>query len=268
MSAHTLAHSRSTQLVLSASFLAVFGAMASVAAQMGQPLEISVNDPRPLARAAQMFEKRHGWVITYEETSFVHEGDIEDVTLATRMSRGDSKSPRTLIPRGGPFVFSYRTPAGASVPEEGVLEMLLEQFHLSGYPGQFRLIKGDNVFHIVPAARKDPSGAMATAVSLLDVRVSVPDEERSAFGMLEAITTALSRAGAARVTVGTVPVNVLMRTRVRGGARNETARGTLLRTLQTTGRQMSWRLLCEPGPAALCALNVHDVPRPSGQAQQ
>jgi len=98
-----------------------------------------------------------------------------------------------------------------------------------------------------------------TLASLLDARISIPEGDRSVFGMLGLISEAVSKSAAATLTVGAVPLNVMMQTRVQGGANNESARTVLLRTLAANNQKLSWKLFCGPGATPECALNIHVV---------
>jgi hypothetical protein len=243
--------------------LITFDARLHTAAQANQTLTISVDDPRPLARVIQTLEERLGWVITYEDPPYLYAGEIEDVTVATRRSTAPPKV-RTLVPRGGPFTFWYSVPAGAAAPDEPtLLEQLLEDHRLSGHPGTFRVIRTASVAHVVPSETRNALGRFEPAVSLLDTNISIPAGERNAFRMLEAITDAVGRQSAASVSVGTVPINLLMQAHVQHGANNESGRAVLMRTLDATGRKLSWRLFCDPGSVRACALNVHIVASPT-----
>jgi hypothetical protein len=226
-------------------------------AQRQNETAISVTDPRPLARAIETLEARYGWVITYEDPRFVFPGDIEDVTLSVR--RDGRTAPKVLIPRGGEFNFQYPTARGAAPNESRLLQQLLNEYHLTGHPGVFRLAQTDGVFHVIPHESRNSEGRFVTLASLLDARISIPEGDRSAFGMLGLISEAVSKSAAATLTVGTVPLNVMMQTRVQGGANNESARTVLLRTLAASNQKLSWKLLCGPGETPECALNIHVV---------
>jgi hypothetical protein len=241
--------------------LIVFAGAASGALQQDQQdqtVTIHVSTPRPLASAIEELENRYGWVITYEDPRYVYACDFEDLTLAVRKDYDLTK--RVLVPRGGPFTFRYAVSPSADAPDgSALLERLLQEYHLTGYPGVFRLIRTGSVFHIVPSESRNTLGQFEPHVSLLSANISITDRDRTAFAMLEAITAAMSRPGSARVGIGTVPVNLLMQVRVQGGARNERARTVLLRTLEATNQKLSWSLLCDPGPTPMCALNVYFV---------
>ena len=71
---------------------------------------ISVNDPRPVACAAETLEKKYGWTITYEDPPYVHESELVDVTDKVRRDLDKfepGKAPRVLIPKGGTLTVEY-----------------------------------------------------------------------------------------------------------------------------------------------------------------
>jgi hypothetical protein len=232
--------------------LALFA--SSGASQDDQIITINVNSGRPLASVIEQIEKRSGQVITYEDPFYLYAADIEDVTLAVR--RDGRTEPRVMVPRGGPFFFRY--PAAAR-DQLVVLERLIQEYSLSGHPGVFRLIRTGDVYHVVPSERRNFTGAFEPHASLLDANISVPVGDRTALEMVKAITEAVSSPGVARIAVGTVPLNAMIRTHIQGGAIAESARTALLRTLDAIHSQLSWQLFCDPGPTPVCALNVHDI---------
>ncbi|MGH6864402.1 MAG: hypothetical protein ACRECN_09105, partial [Methylocella sp.] len=44
------------------------------------PNTITVQDPRPVAKAIQELENRYGWQITYEDPPYIHYSVLADVT--------------------------------------------------------------------------------------------------------------------------------------------------------------------------------------------
>ena len=223
-----------------------------------QAVTLKVDDPRPLAAMVDALERRYGWVITYEELPYVHAMDIADQTLAVRR---DSRADMVLVPRGGALAFTLSAPAvGQSSPDRGLLETLLDRYHSSGLPGgTFRLLQVGSGFHVIPATLRNAQGALEPRTALLDTAISIADAQRNALQMVQAITNALTESAGIRVVPGTMPTNLLHQTRVQGGAQGEVARSVLLRTLGASKLRLSWRLLCTPGSAPRCALNVHGV---------
>jgi hypothetical protein len=249
---------RGVHILVIGLFMMMFHVVSKSALQEDRTFTINVNDPRPLASAIQELEKRYEWVITYEDPPYIYTGDIEDVTMTVRKDFDLTK--RALVPRGGTFNFQYVVPATAGAPDEpAVLSRLLEAYHLSGYPGVFRVTRTGGVFHVVPSESRNRLGQFEPRVSLLNANISITGGERTALDMLQAVTDAVSRLGVARVLLGTVPLNLLTQIRVQGSASNESARAVLLRTLEATSRKVSWRLLCSPGPSPECGLNSHFV---------
>src|SRR3954452_7623341 len=74
--------------------------------------QLSVTDPRPVAKAMEGLSDRHGVAITYEDPSYEFEGDLIDV--ASQVSRSPLKpGQKLLIPRGGPIEFTYTISSSA-----------------------------------------------------------------------------------------------------------------------------------------------------------
>src|SRR5262245_60382762 len=62
--------------------------------------QISVNDQRPVALAAETLEKKYGWIITYEDPPY-NESELVDVTDKVRRDLDKFKpgqAPRVFIP--------------------------------------------------------------------------------------------------------------------------------------------------------------------------
>lgn len=241
---------------------------ARSSAQQPDKASISVNDPRPLAAAVQALEDRYGWVITYEDPPYIHPSEIADVTRAVRKDYDPTK-PKVLVPLGGSFDFAYSVPSGSGKPEEAdVLEALLAAYGQSGYPAVFRLVRTGAAFHVIPGMFRNAQGVLEPRSSLLSGRISLPERTRTAYDMIDAILGAVSAANSVKVGIGTAPANTLMLTTVEGGAKDESARAVLVRTLEATKATLSWRLLCDPGTAAQCALNIHSVQRQKTQSPE
>jgi hypothetical protein len=219
--------------------------------------EISVIDPRPLASAVWALEKRFGWTITYEDPPYEFAADIQEVTSSVRKDYDPSK-PKVFIPRGGRFTFPVNDNADTSPPSE-VLVALLNSYHASGYPGEFRIISGGKTFHVVPTMSNNARGIPEARRSHLDALVTITERERTVFDMVQTILNTVTASGGHRGGIGTVPLNLLAQTKLRGAANNEMARDVLVRTLAATQRNLSWQLFCDPGVEPSCALNVHAV---------
>lgn len=207
---------------------------------------VTADDPRPLAKVIDTLERRHGWIITYEDPRFQHEQDVEDVTAAVGNMRSKQ---RILIPKGLPFTFTYNAPT----EEEGTLDSrttilsLLATYGTTGNPGQFDLISTGDIHHVVPQAIRARDGGLQQQPSILDVLVTMAAQERTAE---EAITFALRQVAdqtGIPVLLGTVPHNLLLQTKVETAVFEQSARQVLLKILSATGQRISWQLFFDPG---------------------
>ncbi len=128
----------------------------------GQELtnKVAVNDDRPLYHALQQVAEQTKTLITFEEMIFEHSDDLDQATPR----RGEV----VLIARYGEFDFEYE----AGMPVKEVLESMLVKYH-SEYPGNYKVLGENDVFHIVPESSKDPSGNFVTRRSLLDSIVTL-----------------------------------------------------------------------------------------------
>jgi hypothetical protein len=228
------------------------------------PLDVNVDDPRPLAAAIEALERRHGWIITYEDPPYVFAGDILDVTAQVR--KDGAMHHRVLVPAGGPFRFTYAASAAASKDASAsLLEGLLEQYRASGNAGAFRLVQTGTVFHIIPTGHRNALGASEITASLLDATISINTKDQTALQTLQALVAALNRATGEHVILGMAPLNLLMRTGIKGMKTEGRARTILLQMLEATGQSLSWQLFCLPGAARFCALNLHPVKATASQ---
>ena len=257
-----MSNSRITWLSVSILALVVSALLLLLGQEPARPQTITVDDPRPLAAAILVLEQRYGWIVTYEDPPYEFAADSRDVTEEIRRSHDSNR--RVLVPVGGPFSFSYATPETTRQPM-AILERLLTSYHVSGHAGEFRVAKTGSVFHVLPHASRDVRGFRQIRASRLDTRITVEERKRTVMEMFYEIVRAASRPGAYTIMPGTIPTNLFIQTSITKGAKNEVARTVLIRTLAATGNPLSWRLLCDPGASAECALNVHLVQQPSGE---
>src|SRR5206468_3894529 len=99
------------------------------AQQAGKALSLVVDDPRPILKAIELLELRHGWLITYEDAPYVHENDVVDQTSPEYRATGR----RALIPRGGKISISETLPSNAAA----VTQMVLDDHAFRANPGRF-----------------------------------------------------------------------------------------------------------------------------------
>jgi hypothetical protein len=226
-----------------------------------QALRIHVVDyPRPVSAAVLQIEKHFGWVVTYEDTPYVHPSQIVDITAQVR--RDGQMSKRVFGMRRGSIDITY-TPRQTTIDTqvgEAVQQVLLHS-RAAGNIGEFSVDWVPGGYHVVPLAVKGKSGVTEPQLPLLDTRITLPYREEDGLEIIMRWAEAISTASGHRVHPGTMPMNRLARARVPVEAQNDRARDILWRALQSIGPDLSWQLLCDVGENGSCAINIHIVPK-------
>ncbi|MDY6981968.1 MAG: hypothetical protein SV422_02675 [Pseudomonadota bacterium] len=176
--------------------------------------------------------------ITFEEMEFEHPDDFQTT---------ESRSGPAIVTKFGEFNFEY-DPAR---PVSAIVDSLLDDYH-QRFPGKYRVVeetleideRSSTIFHIVPGASKDISGAYVPRHSLLDVPVSVHfDHPAHVDTILCAVleqasklqdTPLLCLTDFAHFFLGLVLYEY--------HAENVPARTLLLRLLNETGHHLSWNV--------------------------
>ena len=240
---------------------------------------LSETGPRPLAKAAEALEGRYGIPVSYEDPAYVYDGDIVDFTdPAYKISH---PGIRALGVKSGSVVLRGNLSASVRSPADAIslFQSLLDDHVRAGNPGEFALVQSGDGVVIVPTKVRDANGILSPDQSPLEVRISFPEQERTANEAMDAICGAILANSGKKVVLGMDPFGGIRSTDPRGaratyyvtiGATNEPARSVLQRTLaglqwanpsiKSPILKMAWRLLYDPGERAY-ALNVHQLPR-------
>jgi hypothetical protein len=216
-------------------------------------IKLSIDDPRPVAKAILMLEEKYGWVITYEDPRYVHDSEITDVTLKVRRDL-DKYEPgeahKVLIPRQGVLEFAYDVVPNTNLPPDParVVQRLLDAQAVRGTGGRFRLESRGKIMHVIPTAIKNRAGVLIPQESMLDTIISLPAADRTVYDKLESICAIISRATKIRIGIAAYPT-MFHEFRDRQGAVSQKARDVLVNTFATieSGDGVSWRLLYDPG---------------------
>ena len=230
-------------------------ALVPLTAQRSQPLELSVIDGRPLAAVISQLETRYGWTITYEDPPYESPLDVDDVTLQVARDPKNFKG-KVLVPRTRGFDFKY--PNADQPRAEEVLAALVRDYNLVNHD-RFRLLRTGKFFHVVPSVSDDRTGQPTERQSRLDVRVTIPVADRSVRETVELVVAQVRERTGAPLVGGRLPTNLFSQKKLRTGATNEPARDVLVRALTSTGRELSWRIHCDPGGTRMCGFDVHFV---------
>jgi len=226
---------------------------------------LAVNDPRPVALAADMLEKKYGWIITYEDPPHVHESELVDVTEKVRRDLDKYKpgqAPKVFVPKGGELAFRYEIDSVTKKPADSaaVVQQLLDAYAVSGHPGIFRLDRDGERLHIIGGAYKDKDGVLRARQSVLDAKITMPAQVRNGLELIDAFCAAVSQASGTRMLTGNVPLNMLVRYKTESGAKDQRARDFLTHEfdLMNGKAKLSWRLLYD-ADSRTYYLNIHRV---------
>ncbi len=257
------------RLIFLATVLAATVDMAAVAQmQPRQPVRIAVNDPRPVAAAAESLERHFGWVVTYEDPQWAASSETQDVTEAVRRDLAGTPlfmrnlGPRVYVPKGGSLQFEVapNVAAGSSVNARiNLLNEMLLAHAAAGNPGIFGVQEGaSGRIHIVGLAAKNVSERVVPQQPVLDRGISLETRQYGGLEFLQTFAEAVSGATGVRMEVGTTPVNTFAHHSGSYGASNEPGRNLLERFLNDVGVGYSWQLFFDP-VERLYVLNIHWV---------
>lgn len=229
---------------------------------------MTIQDPRPVAKALQQLEMLHGWQITYEDPPYVYMGDLVDVTRTVRSDlSGGRTANKVMIPKGGALSFPIPivpveplTQPSTSRPSaafDAVRNVLDSDASIRGAE-MFTVIQGGQLLHVVPTQRKSTSGRVEKVTPLLDIEISVESKERTAAELIDEICRSLSLMTKSTVVVGTVPAKLLMAHPTTLNASQESARSILDRLFDEIDVPLSWQLFYDP-TLKWYVLNIHTV---------
>lgn len=217
-----------------------------------------VTSPRPMAGEADRLQHIYGKPVTYEDPLWAWREEISQF--------------------GWPKDLSFRRPIGSDsdpTPEAAsrkTLAQTLDAYHQQTQGPKFQILTSSWGVHIVPLQVRDESGQFAPARNVLDARVEVPVQERTATEHFEALCAALS--GLLGMTIryfdGTVFLGqdvpsgfeqhfAAQPSRFAWGTSGPPARDAMIDLLGRSATTFSWKLLCEnrtTPPERLCVLNV------------
>lgn len=260
--------------------LLLFSISMTLIAQSARKSDVSINEPRPLAKAAKTLEEKYGKAISYEDTAYVFADDFVDKTDLTY--KRSHPTAFAADPRSGRLVIQVSDDGSMFGKDPSSdLEAAIKMHQVNGNPGVFSLkTEGDRYF-IVPVQSIAKDGRAVKAINPLDTLITLPEQKRNGLQTLKAICEAITKESNISVVAGTVPINLMLQNSVTIGATNESARAVLIRAIDNLtydGPQtqvpvkikyplLSWRLYSSPSSGAY-ALNVHMVeaaqPSPSG----
>jgi hypothetical protein len=253
---------------------------------------VSVHSGRALWQAAEKIGIQFGIPISYEDGAWEYSGDLMksgDMPAPARFSR-----PDFIFPAFGDLEFRFQVDSQTQSPidpAEKVLEDLLMAYKLQKNPGEFRIIQIGDGYSIVPNRIADHSGSLVAHRSPLDLKISLPEEERTVATAINVVLDRIREQTGQNIVIGGDGLGILgggvgpvlepgkpqpPRFMVRVGATNETARDVIYRTLKEMHvsefypkmeiPRAFWSLIYDP-QSKVYVLNIqavqHAVARPS-----
>ncbi|WP_321475228.1 hypothetical protein [uncultured Paludibaculum sp.] len=243
---------------------------------------------RPLLTALEELQARKGWVFNYEEPVWKYAGDmIPDPSLVARRPASStanlatvSRSLRYTVLDLGAMRNQIEAAGSGTRAREAVVRGMIAAYSGSRPVAQYELRVIGDAWVMVPKLASDASGRQVAVTTLLDVSITVPEQERSPLDTLNAIAEELTRASGIRVDAAT---GLLMidgfdylfsgvshyslpmggkPARIKWGASFQPARVALQDFTSKSKTTFPWRLLCQPALAAadaFCVLGLSPV---------
>lgn len=190
-----------------------------------------IRDPRPIARAVSLVQRRCACVITYEDPPYGKE-DVEDWTA--RVRRDGKREPKIFAPPERVLTIDDDEipPRGRPSSEiGGFLKMLIAQFDRHPRAPRFAVLEGDKALHMIPA-----SG------SVLRLPITIPRTSASADKLVVSVIQAVGAVSGAHIGLNGME-QLLSQTTTTVDAQAKPADDVLLQILNATGRRTSWQLL-------------------------
>jgi hypothetical protein len=225
----------------------------------------SINESRPLAKAARIIEATFSLPVAYEDAEYAHSDDMVDMTNSVyKQTHPEAKA---LIPRRGVLNFAVALPTVSTTAGSAatVAQHVLDLHTANGNAGQFKLLHVGDMLAIVPVAVRDSAGVMVSTQSPIEARISLPSLERDSKQAIDDFCKTVSLASGRTLLMARPPARGLV---VTVGAGNEVARDVLVRII--SGFQwkdprhvaklprLTWSMLYDPGLKAY-VLNIYQV---------
>ena len=220
------------------------------------PNTLTVQDPRPVAKAILELENRYGWRITYEDPPFMHYSDFTDETdipwpgvpvqsmsQLQSLQRKSRPHPRDIAPKGGSLTFTLPS---ADPDELGAVEALVKSYNASRGGNVFAVVRGAGLLHVVPRNVTGLSGNFEPVNPKLDTVITIEPMERTAEALIEEVLKKISIATNTHVVIGSNPANMLNLAKTSIGGSGKTARSILEQWIVESDEPVSWRLVYWP----------------------
>ena len=191
--------------------------------------------------------EEYGWKVHYEDPPYQGNHDLEVMNVSPEIAR---LHPGLVFRRIATGTFKSTYPEDVNIrsspDEEGrVLDKIVSDYNHATNPGGFVVSRQpDGSYAVIGNAVRDDLGNTQPIEAMLDTRVSVATQTRTAAQTLDVIVQALSeRRVDFKIGVGIYSDNLFVNSQVTVGGQNIPARTLLLQCINATRQQLAWRLL-------------------------
>jgi len=208
--------------------------------------KVAVTAPRSLLTAIHAIRSEYGWVVDYEDPIYIP-ADLVDATDPAWRSANPSAKGATA-PAGSAFTTSFDEHSASELltaaGETRVLNKVIDDYNSSDQPGRFQLKNTDGRLRVVGIASKAASTDQPP-LSILDTKITLPVQTRTADQAVKDILAALSAATHINTVEVLVPINVMQGSTSIGGSDVE-ARVLLEEVITAVNRKLYWELIYYP----------------------
>lgn len=245
--------------------LTILAVVMSCSVAVAQQTITIASDPndlsRPISTLLDQVRDREHLAVTYEDPTYSHTPDVEDVT--ERIARSSStQGHRTIVPRGRAITFVYK--AGDFRTQqlaEVTIARMLREYRMLGGPS-FSVMRHGGRLHVVPAEVLGAEWNRIPQTSILDTVIAVPSAPRDGGQLLQAICDEIKKQTGHEVGIGpSVPSNNLHEYRAAESIEHMSARSALEQLLDKSSLPggFVWDLYYDPGDMSY-GLNFSFVP--------
>lgn len=263
--------------LLPALFVAVCAVLLLGLATSASAQTLTTSNGRPIADGVQQIEKQYLVPITYEDTIYVSDQELDPKTHSTPVGIG------TLSFNSKPATKNAPIEDREALASEA-LNDLLQKYKDAKGADMFTVTTTDEIIHVKATHFFDKSGHLEELTPFFDVPVSLSGRTRTGKELLTEVFEAVTAQTGQKIDFGTVDGG-LMAHQTNISADNEPARQVLDRLLiEVAGSPdeysrlppvrhevhgfLAWRLLCDPLQQFGCFFNAHRISPPTLASMQ
>lgn len=247
-------------------------------------ITLSLDDYRPLAKTAELLERKLGVPVNYEDPLYAYSGDLSDVTdKANAEFRTASPARRLMAPRPSKLTMDVSINTEKSTGRVAnpimVIQNAIAAYSTGGGAGEFSVIEDSGSLYIAPQRIKNGKGNMESRTAVMDTVVLLQPTGTTSMEAIETLCSNLTGLVGHQVAIATVPTNMLINRTVDRSQKLQGSVRTILEKIlnpiaqQATDKEaasypkLAWSLLYDPG------MNTHflnirvvmvEVPLPFG----